>query len=429
MVKYAVIKSLASLQAQQRVWLQQSPKPSAQESTPSVVDSVQIEPARKHRSPKAALSFMEDFDEQLGISKAMQKEKRELMAESSHKFFRATPALFFHDLKTTYQKASHLLPNPAPTVSILGDAHALNAGTFRGPDGRAVWGLNDFDQADFGSPEWDLERLGVSLYVAARSDGQSAEESMKLVEKMGRSYLGGLEETGPSYLTEAETDGQISELIKRSESKSQSKFLDKWTSDGGHKLKRDDSLEDPDTKRGQQIEKKLEETFPDYKLLDLAAKPHSGGSTRGLERYYGLVTSPDRAEPWILEVKTVLPSPVQIPDGDLSRGDGAKVIESWQKMGGHVDGRHRSFKIGTTAFFTREREPEKGSLSDKSKDLDASAVNIGRVLARAHSKSGADIKGWVGSQEDTFLKKLVQFSRTYSRQVESDFREWEKQYG
>jgi len=78
MVKYAVIKSLASLQAQQRVWLQQSPKPSAQESTPSVVDSVQIEPARKHRSPKAALSFMEDFDEQLGISKAMQKEKREL---------------------------------------------------------------------------------------------------------------------------------------------------------------------------------------------------------------------------------------------------------------------------------------------------------------------------------------------------------------
>ncbi|HIB69108.1 MAG TPA: DUF2252 domain-containing protein, partial [Phycisphaerales bacterium] len=58
------------------------------------------------------------------------------MAESSHAFYRATPALFFHDLHTTYKDESQLLAEPAPTVAVLGDAHAFNAGTFRGPDGK-----------------------------------------------------------------------------------------------------------------------------------------------------------------------------------------------------------------------------------------------------------------------------------------------------
>ena len=91
---------------------------------------------------------MADFDEQLGISNEMKAEKRALMAESSHTFFRASPALFYHDLKTTYSKASRLLDTPAPNVPIVGDLHFGNSGTFRGPEGKAVWGFNDFDQAE-----------------------------------------------------------------------------------------------------------------------------------------------------------------------------------------------------------------------------------------------------------------------------------------
>jgi Uncharacterized protein conserved in bacteria (DUF2252) len=429
LIKCGVLNPLNSLSANQRSWLRSTASSESKEEVQNIADSVRLGPDAQYRDPEGALTFMADFDAQLGLSEAMQKEKQELMAESRHAFFRASPALFHQDLKTTYLKSSRLLSEPAPSVHILGDAHALNAGTFRGPDGQVVWGLNDFDQAEVGSPEWDLERLGVSLYVAAREDGQSAAESMQLVETMGRSYLAALDEKGPSFLTMSETDGPILELMRKSASETQEKFLKKWTTKGGRELKRDDNLVAPDEKRGKQIEKELRELFPDYKFLDLASKPHSGGSTRGLERYYALVESPDRAEPWILETKVHLPSPVQIPDGDLGRGDGARLIECWTKMGGHTDQRNAAFKLENIAFFTREREKEKGSLDGGMEHLEASAKNLGRVMARAHGRSGADIKGWIGDHQSQFLSNLVIFSRLYGRQVESDFRAWEKRYG
>ena len=420
------IRAVSSLTPAQRRLLRSQNQSVAQPSAP--VDEVKIQSQGNYREPNLAVTFMNDFNAQLGISKAMKDEKNLLMAESSHSFFRATPALFFHDLHTTYQRESKLLPDPAPTVAILGDCHALNAGTFRGPDGKTVWGINDFDQAEMGSPEWDLERLGVSLYVAARSAGSSSEESKDLVQTMGKAYLKGLEQSGPSFISEQEASGEIQRLIGKYQSKDQEGLLRKWTTDGARKLKRDNKLVEPEKKRGAQISAALNETFPELEFLDLASKPHSGGSTRGLERYYALVRSEDREEPWILETKAVLPSPVQVPDGDLGRGDGQRVLELQGRMGGQVDDRHRAFRLGNTAFFTREREREKGSLEEKPEHLKESAEAIGQLLARAHNQSGADIKGWIGYREKPFLGKLVRFSQQYARQVESDFREWQSRY-
>ncbi|MFA7481834.1 MAG: DUF2252 family protein [Vulcanimicrobiota bacterium] len=418
------IRSLSHLPLAQHGRLPTSGRNPVAASDP--VEQVEFEPRPQFRAPAEALKFMADFNSQLGISEEMVAEKNQLMAESSHAFFRASPALFYHDLHTTYQNRSKLLPDPAPTVAVLGDAHALNAGTFRGPEGQTVWGLNDFDQAEMGSPEWDLERLGVSLYVAARSGGETAEDATDLVRKMGRAYLEGLSDPGPSYLQEHEVSGRIRKLVEKSGAKTQGALLEKWT-DGNGKLKRDEELVEPDAGRGAELKKVLQAKFPSLKFLDLASKPHSGGSTRGLERYYSLVESPDRAEPWILEIKAVLPSPVQVPDGDLSRGDGEKVLELQRLMGGQVDG-PQAFQLGKIAFFTREREREKGSLKDKPEHLQDSAEAIGKLLARAHSGSKADIKGWVDSREDQLLENLVSFSRTYARQVESDFREWQAKY-
>lgn len=424
-----MIGNLASLTASQRAVFQRFQQAPTREPENTVVDTVSCDPQAKFRPPAEAVSFMADFDAQLGISSEMRDEKRKLMAEDSHSFFRASPALFYHDLKTTYRNSARLLNQPSPTVAILGDAHTKNAGTFRGPDGKTVWGLNDFDQAENGPAEWDLERLGVSLYVAARGEGESPCDALKLVERMGRSYIDHLGEEGPSYFHEKEVSGPIDDLIEEAESVSQDDLLEKWTTDGKTRLKRDDKLMEIDGNRGRKVQQALEQTFPDYKFLDTASKPHSGGSTRGLERYYSLVTSPDRKEPWLLETKAVLPSPVQIADGDLGRGDGAKVLHFWKEMGGHTDERHRSFRLGNVAYFTREREKEKDSLKESPENLEASAGALGQLLARAHSRSGADIRGWIGNQEDKFLSKLMRFSRTYARQVESDFREWQSRYG
>ena len=393
---------------------------------PSSVETVTLQPTQQFRDPKQAVAFVEKFNDQLGLSEAMEAEKRELMAESAHSFFRGIPALFFSDLQSTFLERSKLLPEAAPRVAILGDAHVLNAGTFRGPQGGAVWGLNDFDQTEIGSPEWDLERMGVSLYIAARSDGMTSEQAQGLVRQMGRSYLASLGETGPAFLTRDETTGKVQELVDKAGAKDQKKFLSKWTTPDGAKLLRGEDLEDPDPVRGAEVLQALKTTFPELSILDLASKPHSGGSTRGLERYYTLIANPAGSprDPWILEVKAVLPTPVQIPDADLSRGDGAKVLEFQKQMGSPVDGRHRSFKLDEIAFFTREREREKDSLKDKAKNLGDLAPLLGKVLARAHNSSKADIKGWVNGRDEQLLGNLEAFSVDYARQVESDFREF-----
>jgi uncharacterized protein (DUF2252 family) len=398
-----------------------------QESQPVISEQVSLQPAQEFRDPKQAIAFVEQFDQQLGLGEAMKKEKRELMAESSHSLFRGMPALFYRDLQTTFLERSRLLPEPAPRVTIVGDAHVLNAGTFRGPAGVAVWGLNDFDQTEIGSPEWDLERMGVSLYVAARSDGLTADEGLALVRDMGKSYLASLGEEGPAFLSREETTGKVKDLVDKAGSKDQKKFLTKWTTGDGTALLRGEDLEDPEPQRGAQILDQIKTTFPELNVLDLASKPHSGGSTRGLERYYTLIENPD-GDPWILEVKAVLPTPVQIPDGDLSRGDGAKILEYQKQMGSPVDARHRAFKLDGVAFFTREREREKDSLKDKAKNLSDLAPLLGKVLARAHNSSGADIQGWVNGRDEDLLKNLEGFSQTYARQVESDYREFVVKY-
>lgn len=398
------------------------------QSTPQVAEQVQLSPAPRHRDPKECLAFVEAFDAQLGLSEAMKREKRELMAESSHAFFRGMPALFYQDLQSVYLESSKLLDNPAPRVATVGDAHLLNAGTFRGPDGKTVWGLNDFDQAEIGSPEWDLERMGVSLYLAARDGGLSSEEGLALVHSMGSAYLQSLDESGPAYLTREETSGKVQELVDKASGKDQKKFLGKWTTPDGSALLRGEDLEDPDPVRGPQVLAALRKTFPELEIVDFASKPHSGGSTRGLERYYSLVGNPHGA-PWILEVKAVLPTPVQIPDGDLSRGDGEKILAFQKQMGSPVDHRHRAFKIDGIAFFTREREREKDSLKDKPKNLADLAPMLGKVLARAHNSSGADLKGWINGRDSLLLDNLATFSQSYGRQVESDYREFAARYG
>jgi hypothetical protein len=53
---------------------------------------------------------------------------------------------------------------------------------------------------------------------------------------------------------------------------------------------------------------------------------------------------------------------------------------------------------------------------------------LGKVLARAHNASGADIKGWVNGRDERLLDNLADFSQSYSRQVESDYREFTAKY-
>lgn len=185
-----------------------------------------------HQNIPFSLSFIRSFDKNLGIKEPFLTEKYDLMKTDPHVFFRATPALFYHDLKNDFAEKSNLLDSPAPAVIIDGDAHLRNFGTIKGPDKTACWGLNDYDQAESGSPEWDLERMATSAVLTGRLAECSGEEIGTMVEHIGKKYFhtirkiaSGEIEPHPAFLAKDEAEGKIESLIKDAEETTLTTFL------------------------------------------------------------------------------------------------------------------------------------------------------------------------------------------------------------
>jgi len=88
------------------------------------------------------------------------------MLASPFAFFRGSAILQAHDLKHT--------PNTGLLHPICGDAHLMNFGGYGTPERQLAFDLNDFDEAYPGPWEWDLKRLVASLNLAARHLGLSA---------------------------------------------------------------------------------------------------------------------------------------------------------------------------------------------------------------------------------------------------------------
>src|SRR5262245_21846233 len=123
---------------------------------------------------RSALGTGLDFDrDPLEILKSQNRVRiRELvpvrmgrMAESPFAFLRGAAAIMAHDLATT--------PGTAITLQACGDAQWSNFGLFASPERKLIFDLNDFDATLPGPWEWDVERLLVSLAIAAQADGLS----------------------------------------------------------------------------------------------------------------------------------------------------------------------------------------------------------------------------------------------------------------
>jgi hypothetical protein len=89
--------------------------------------------------------------------------KHREMAKSLFSFLRAT---FYRWVQIWPEicAESHI----APGILSVGDLHVENFGTWRDSDGRLVWGINDFDEADHHPYTLDLVRLATSALLAAR---------------------------------------------------------------------------------------------------------------------------------------------------------------------------------------------------------------------------------------------------------------------
>jgi len=123
----------------------------------------------------------------------LQRKHRD-MRKDPFRFLRAT---FYRWVQVTEALAKQL---PAsPRILAIGDLHVENFGTWRDAEGRLVWGINDFDEADEWPFTYDLIRLAASA-ILARRIGRIRLEAADICEALLLGYDESLVEGGQPFV-------------------------------------------------------------------------------------------------------------------------------------------------------------------------------------------------------------------------------------
>jgi uncharacterized protein (DUF2252 family) len=85
------------------------------------------------------------------------------MMVSPFTFYRGAAAIMAYDLSNT--------PSTGLTLVADGDCHLLNFGGFATAERKLIFDINDFDEVSIAPWEWDVKRLTASFVVAGRSNG------------------------------------------------------------------------------------------------------------------------------------------------------------------------------------------------------------------------------------------------------------------
>lgn len=395
------------------------------------------------RSPEVAAAFIARFEERLGLDAATLKARAGVRTEDAHALFRATPHLFQADLQGAFAQQARLLDRPAPQTLILGDAHLLNFGTFRGPGGDPVFGPNDFDQAGLASPELDLERLATSAVLIARGQGLDEGAQRRVVQQIAERYLEEVSRlaaapaASPPFLTRKEATGPVEDRITKAGEARRKDLLDDLVGKDGAHFKLGGELSQVPAEDRSRIERTLAEydrsqgPTPDVarplRVLDVVVK-QGGGSSFGLPRYYALVEGAEDKKPRVLELKELLP--IALDGGTAARGDALKVPGRQRELGALLNPLSGAVSLDSHSFNVREIEPEKSGLKDKDLNTEEKLLSVAAqtagLLARAHARSPAkaqELMRWVGNDGAVLASRLEDFSQGYADQVEGDLRQ------
>jgi uncharacterized protein (DUF2252 family) len=384
----------------------------------------------------------------------------------------ASPLAFFRG--AAYLMASDLAGTPRSGIraQLCGDAHLSNFGGFASPERAFLFDLNDFDETLPGPWEWDVKRLTASFTVTGRHRGFPAKRCRELAQIAARSYrdamlsLAGMTErevwytmVDASELEQAVRSQGSSRQVKRlrkllakAHRKDSSRAFEKLTAnvDGTARIIADHPLivpiEDllPDTE-ARQVEDWVQGLVKTYRatlqshhrqLLDrydyahLARKVVGVGSV-GTRAWVVLFVGREQNEPLFLQCKEAQASALEPFAGGSEYGNmGRRVVEGQRLMQAAsdiflgwlrttaLDGEVRDFYVRQLWDWKGSADPERILPSS----FDIYAQLCGRVLARAHARSGdrVAIASYLG-RSDGFDRAIATFSDAYADQNERDY--------
>lgn len=390
------------------------------------------------RPSEEALAFIDRFHRGLGLEGEGLEEKERHMKKSPHNFLRDTAALFVEDVLGPHHPLE-LLPRPAPELTVAVDVHLQNFGIVRGSDGKPVWGLNDFDQADRSTPELDLARLATSLVLQVRQAELDPGISLEAIQALCQSYRDELEQAPGegAFLRASESEGPVEALFEKVDP-------DRWTflrdlteeTEDGLRFVRDESMREASPEEREQVqaglrdyEQRLDPLAPldrPLEVKDIVQRWGSGGATLGLPRWYALVEGEEA--PYVLEIKQLLPTPLVDRTGDLTRADAAATVASQEALGGRLNPLTGYAPVAGYSMLVREREPEKASLGFKDLNSEEELLSImrqcGQVLARSHAPTPEQAEGlraWLGEDQELLSANLHRFAARYADQAVADW--------
>lgn len=382
------------------------------------------------------------------------------MMASPFTFYRGAAAIMAADLAHT--------PVSGLRVQACGDCHLLNFGGFATPERQLVFDINDFDETAVAPWEWDVKRLAASFAIAARTRGFRRLDVCETAATAARSYqehMAGLvrttvldawcqpiliDELGGQPVDKGMKRVYETRMTENREREAHAKEYERLAHDGrdGPRIRDDPPLiyHSRELTHGDHMtvfESSMAEylrTLPTerrilmerFKIVDAAVKVVGIGS---VGTFCGVVLlMSGNGDPLFLQLKEARASVLEPFTGASPyRHHGQRVV-----IGQHLMQAASDMFLGWTThrgsggtsekvrhfYIRRLHDAKVKPMVDEMKpsNLRRYAALCGKVLARAHARSGdaVVIAAYLGKNDD-FAKAVARFSETYAEQNERDY--------
>ncbi len=383
------------------------------------------------------------------------KTKWALMAQSPYSFFQYASHLFWSDFAK-----SPLLDSfggdKKTRLWINGNPLWGRFTSFTDASGRLVFDLGSFDECVVADYQFDLLRLEVSLALAARENQQGPKAVYRMVLECARSYWREIkscrwyENVRYSPWDEEQASGSLRHFLSNvRKTHGYPPMLERWAKAGkpGLRLKTSGSkdLEALPKEASKKLEKALLWYAGDLKpwpgpkprlfeVVDLARciNPDLAGGI--LACYWALVRIKEEGEnPYrILEVKREvepaawddLPKKARRKTRELCGDSQVLRVElGCRALARDPDPWLGRLELKDGEYLVREKSPFESSLPGAMLD-DGAAIQLGAILARAHSRAKNSFAKAafeaIKADKKAFRKQLAEASLAYAAQVEAD---------
>ena len=377
------------------------------------------------------------------------------MSASPFAFYRGTADIMAHDL-------SHL-PHTQLQVQAVGDCHLMNFGGFATPERNLIFDANDFDETLPAPWEWDIKRLATSFVLAARNNRMRETDAQQMAVDMAAAYRNAIAEYSQmntldlwymkfeiqELLNKAHNEKvktMLKEAMDKAEKTTPQKVLYKITQSqvGNFEIQDQhpliyhpiDLVKQKDMVQSfldfymNTLQDDRRFLFSEYKVVDVALKVVGVGSV-GTRCFIALLMN-KKEEPLFLQVKEARNSVLDAYTGKSKYPHNGERIVQGQRLVQAASDIFLGWSTGpdNRHYYLRQLRDRKIAPDVEHFDKDVLAAYAGlcgRVLARAHAKTGPGnvISSYLG-KADIMDEAIGKFAVAYADQTEKDYGEFLK---